>query len=45
MEQNQYENDVQIVGLKETENKQEDLKKILKIARETMGCKIKKDNI
>ncbi len=45
MEQRQYENDVQIVGLKETENEQEDLKKILKISRETMGCKIKKADI
>ncbi len=45
MEQKQYENDVQIVGLKETENEEQDLKKILKISRETMGCKIKKTDI
>ncbi len=45
MEQKQYENDVQIVGLKETENEEEDLKKILKISRETMGCKIKKADV
>ena len=45
MEQKQYENDVQIVGLKETNNEEEDLKKIVKVSRETMGCKIKKSDI
>ncbi len=45
MEQKQYENDVQIVGLKETNGDEEDLKRILKISRETMGCKIKKSDI
>ena len=45
MEQKQYENDVQIVGLKEANNEEEDLKKILKVSRETMGCKIKKSDI
>ena len=33
------------MGLKETDNEEDDLKKILKLSKETMGCKIKKTDI
>ncbi len=44
-EQTQYDNDVQLVGLPESKDKENDLKKVLKLVHTTVGHKIKEDEI
>ena len=44
-EQKMYRNDVEIVGVEESQNHEEDVKKIVKIAKEKIGVKIKKSDI
>ena len=41
LEQRRYDKDVQVVGLPESNNDEEDLKKILKLSKDKMGIKLK----
>ncbi len=43
--QNELKNDVQMVGLEETQSAEEDMKKVVKLAKEKMGMKLKKSDI
>ncbi len=44
-EQAQYEKDVQLVGLPESTNHENDMSKVLKLANKTMGQKIKEADV
>ncbi len=45
MEQQQYNNNIQMVGLPENENSEQDLKTIVKLAQEKLGMNLKKAEI
>ncbi len=45
IEQKEFCNDVQVVGVEESESTEDDTKKILKLAKEKMGIKLKKADI
>ncbi len=45
IEQKEFSNDVQVVGVEESESREDDTKKILKLAKEKMGIKLKKSDI
>ncbi len=45
IEQKDYINDVQIVGLEESVSEGEDAKKLIKLAKEKMGMKLKKTDV
>ncbi len=45
LEQSRYVKDVQLVGLPESNNEEEDLKKILKMSKDKMGIKLKGSDI
>ncbi len=45
IEQKEFNNDVQVVGVEESESEEDDTKKIVKLAKEKMGVKLKKSDI
>ena len=45
IQQSQHKSSVQVVGLAESENEEADVKKVVKLAREKMGLKLKKSAV
>ena len=45
LQQNQHRSSVQLVGLPESDNKEADVKKVVKLAKDKIGLKLKKDDL
>ncbi len=45
MEQKEYVNDIQIVGLEESKSEKDDIKKLLKLSKDKLGVKLKSTDI